>query len=120
MKKKTQDKHLSAPSTKKGILNLQEYEKKFPGRLRGMLEGKIKPDLEARLAAIKPDPAQPSKSQQSESVEEAPSKNYINAYHEEESLRLKKEFSEKQPMSLEEFVKGSKIANRSREQQTSS
>ena len=49
-------------------------------------------------------------------VDPAGSKKYINDYHKEESLRLKKEFSERQPMSLEEFVRGSKIANRVREQ----
>ena len=107
MKQKTQNKPSSDISQPDPMSEdrFDQYEKMYPGRLRAILEGKFKPDL--------------TYTKDEGDAGQADSEKYINDYHKERSLRLKKEFSEKQPISLEEFVNASKIANRVREQQTS-
>ena len=111
MKQKTQKNTLSLPSKEDFRNQLGTHLKENPDcweRVQKILKGEITTREQLEKERSLPNDVDP-----------AGSKKYINAYHKERSLRLKKEISQQQPISLEEFVNASKIANRGREQQTS-
>jgi hypothetical protein len=83
-----------------------QYEKKYPGRLRAILEGKIVPDLTRYKA-------------EAEAVDQASSPDYINDYHKQQSEGLKRVISQQQPVSREKFDRQYNLANPNQEPEPS-